>query len=302
MVRERSRPSEQRQAIAHFLLIAIGKLPLPLAQLFGAFIGWCLWLFPTRAKQTTKININKCFPTQSKAWKEHLIKQSLIQTGITMGETAPMWVQPGIKSLATIKKVEGLELFEQALKDGKGIVFVGGHFGNWELSLYWITQRVRLTGMYQPPKYAAIDKIIYKARSQFQGNLVPTNSVGVKAYMEAIRKKEVIYVLPDQEPSIKSGEFVPFFGVSALSNVLIPRLVRGQDIPVLTLSCIRLGIGKGFKIKITAADPAMADADPLVGIRALNKTLENVIMIAPEQYQWNYKRFKRRPAGEAKFY
>ncbi|HET8707535.1 MAG TPA: lysophospholipid acyltransferase family protein [Pseudomonadales bacterium] len=301
-MRVRSRPSPKRQAIARQILMLLGKLPINVAQRLGAILGWCLWLFPTRAKKTTAININKCFPDKPEAWRNNLIKNSLIQTGVTAGETAPMWLQPGDTSLALVKQVEGWDLFEAALKSGKGVVLIGGHFGSWELSLYWITKRVYLTGMYQPPKYESIDDIIYKARGQFNCNLVPTNSVGVKAYMEAIRKKEVMYVLPDQEPGVKSGEFVPFFGVPALSNSLIPRLVRGVDIPVLTFSCIRLGVGKGFKIKFTPADPNIHDKDPLVGIRALNKTLEDTIMMAPEQYQWSYKRFKRRPPGEVKFY
>jgi len=301
-VRVRSRPSARRQSLARAVLLLMGRLPFGLAQCLGALMGWCLWIFPTRTKQTSTVNVEKCFPQQSIQWKATLIKRSLIQAGVTLAETAPLWIQPGEKSLALIKQVEGLELFEAAQKRGKGVVFIGGHFGSWELSLYWLTKRTYLTGMYQPPKYESIDDIIYKARGQFNCNLVPTNSVGVKAYMEAIRNKEVMYVLPDQEPGVKSGEFVPFFAVNALSNSLIPRLVSGKDIPVLTLSCIRLGIGKGFKIKITEADPAIQDKNPLVGIRGLNKTLEDIILVAPEQYQWGYKRFKRRPPGEPKFY
>jgi KDO2-lipid IV(A) lauroyltransferase len=49
-------------------------------------------------------------------------------------------------------------------------------------------------------------------------------------------------------------------------------------------------------------DPAMYDADPVVSATALNRSIEPVIRHHAEQYQWGYKRFKKRPPGQARIY
>ncbi len=64
----------------------------------------------------------------------------------------------------------------------------------------------------------------------------------------------------------------------------------------------RLPKGKGYHLHIRQADPKISDSDPLVSATALNKTVEDYIREVPSQYQWSYKRFKKRPEGEEKFY
>jgi Kdo2-lipid IVA lauroyltransferase/acyltransferase len=64
----------------------------------------------------------------------------------------------------------------------------------------------------------------------------------------------------------------------------------------------RLPKGKGFELICLPADADISDEDPRVATSALNRSIEQCVRLAPEQYQWEYKRFRKRPEGEASFY
>jgi KDO2-lipid IV(A) lauroyltransferase len=64
----------------------------------------------------------------------------------------------------------------------------------------------------------------------------------------------------------------------------------------------RLPNGEGFSIHYLPAPDGVGAADSLVAAEALNRGIENCIRRRPDQYQWSYKRFKRRPAGAPSVY
>ncbi|MEO8010440.1 MAG: lipid A biosynthesis acyltransferase, partial [Dokdonella sp.] len=94
------------------------------------------------------------------------------------------------------------------------------------------------------------------------------------------------------------GVFAPFFGIEALTMVLVPRLAERTGAIVLFAFAERLTDGAGFRIHIVPAPEGIADADLRVACSALNRGIENCVVLAPMQYQWHYKRFSKRPAGE----
>ncbi len=106
-------------------------------------------------------------------------------------------------------------------------------------------------------------------------------------------------VLPDQVPA--GGAYAPFFGVDALTDVLISRLVQRVNPEVLCVFMKRLG-GAGFCITFRPAQHDISSKDLLTSLTALNKSIQNCVEEIREQYQWEYKRFKERPAGSAKLY
>ena len=62
----------------------------------------------------------------------------------------------------------------------------------------------------------------------------------------------------------------------------------------------RLPRGRGYRIHLLPAPEGIAD--PQTGVAALNRGVEDMIRRWPEQYWWAYRRYRRRPPGEAKFY
>jgi KDO2-lipid IV(A) lauroyltransferase len=91
--------------------------------------------------------------------------------------------------------------------------------------------------------------------------------------------------------------FASFFGQPAWTMTLINRLVRKTGATAITGACYSKGIGKGFQLVVEPVDTTIADEDPVVAANALNTAVEKVVLRAPDQYHWIYKRFKMQPDG-----
>jgi KDO2-lipid IV(A) lauroyltransferase len=115
--------------------------------------------------------------------------------------------------------------------------------------------------------------------------------------VRALRRNELVGVLPDQDPGPGSGVFAPLLGVPANTSVLVPRLVQRTGAPVLYVACERLPAGRGFHMRFTPPSPQVRDPDLELATRAMNSDLACLIRRVPEQYLWSYKRFRARPPG-----
>ena len=101
-------------------------------------------------------------------------------------------------------------------------------------------------------------------------------------------------------PEAEGGEFAPFYNVPALTMTLVHGLVTRTKCNVI------MGYGRripsGFDVVFKEPDPEIYHDDVQVSLAALNRSVENCINDCPEQYQWEYKRFKRQPSRKNKPY
>jgi KDO2-lipid IV(A) lauroyltransferase len=148
--------------------------------------------------------------------------------------------------------------------------------------------------MYSPPKMKLFEPLMRIGRSR-DGAMksVPADLRGVRATLKALRRGEAIGVLPDQVPGIGEGEWVEFFGKPAYTMTLVGRISEQTGAPVLLCCAERLPGGRGYRF---IAEPLLAPRPPESPVRALNRSLEQLIRRHPEQYLWGYNRYKV-PAG-----
>ena len=90
-----------------FLFKLLASLSLKNAQRLGRLIGSILWMGDSQSTRVTKENIELCFPTLSENEQQHLIKQSLIETGKTLAEFGLVWEWPTEKTLSLVRSVRG---------------------------------------------------------------------------------------------------------------------------------------------------------------------------------------------------
>lgn len=282
-------------------LKALGALPLPVIQTIGNITGHLLWAFNADARRVTQINIDTCFADKPKSWRKELAKKSIIQTAITACEMGAVWTKDVDIPLNKVQKVEGLKLIQDALDQGKGVVILAPHLGNWEILGNFISQKYPLTNLYQPPDHEALHKLIYAARTRSGAKLAPTNRRGVIQIVRALRKGELTGILPDQEPDRESGSaYVPFFGKDALTGTIIPKLVNDTNSIAIGGFCLRKD--NHYEIFFRPVLDGIYSDDLVKATASMNKSIENFVLECPEQYQWEYKRFKRRPTGEERLY
>ena len=277
-------------------------LPWRAVQGSGRFIGWLMWKLPNRSREVARINLSRCFPELEAAERERLLGQSLQQIGMAFTESACAWIWPADKTLRLVKEVQGLEVLEQALASGKGVVGITSHLGNWEVLNHFYCAQCKPIIFYRPPKLKAVDDLLQRQRVQLGNKVAPSTREGIISVIKEVRKGGAVGIPADPEPSEGAGVFVPFLGTKALTSKFVPGMLTGGKAVGVFLHALRLDDGSGYKVILEAAPPAMYDEDVEVAVAAMSGVIERYVRNWPSQYMWTMKRFKKRPAGEKRWY
>ncbi|MBK1852747.1 lysophospholipid acyltransferase family protein [Marinobacter sp. 1-4A] len=280
----------------------LSLLSLRWAQHIGRFLGGVVWSLGGRSVETTRKNLSACYPHLTASEREELGRQSLQETGATAMEIPLMWEWPVERCLGLIKEIEGEELLDDYKADGKGLLLLAPHLGNWELAGLFFASRYKMAALYSPPNRPEFETYIKNVRSRSGSELVATDRRGIMRLLAILRGGGVVGVLPDQTPRQEGGEFAPFFGIPAVTMTLASKLIHKTDAHPLITFAQRLPNGEGFKIVIKRADDGMISKDMSESLKALNRSVEHCIELAPAQYQWEYKRFRRTAPGETPVY
>ncbi|RAU18016.1 lauroyl acyltransferase [Nitrincola tibetensis] len=289
-------------AISFLGLMAL--LPLSWAQFLGAHLGRYFFRKGDKNKwcRFTQSNIAHCFPELSEDERNVAVQESLIETGKSVSEMGMSWLWAPKRTLKKVVKIHHEELITNALSKKKGVILIAPHLGNWEVLNLYLSNKYSFTAMYKPPKQPAMDKLIKRMRARLGSRMAPANVQGVRMVMKALRRGEMVGILPDQEPDLESGIYVPFFNSPALTMKLLPQLAAQTGASVICGFAKRLPHAQGFEIYFYEGDPEINQKDLSVAASAMNRTVENCVRQAPWQYQWEYKRFSSRPEGEADIY
>ena len=158
-----------------------------------------------------------------------------------------------------------------------------------------IIKSAALVGENESPqvKISTAESFIKKARESMGATMVSTSISGIRKLIDSLYRNNIIAIACDQVPAIKSGIHSNFFGVQALTMTLVVRLALKTKSPCHSVSYIRKKNGKGFQICFSEAIKELNILDVQEGVNHMNRQLEKCIIRAPEQYAWEYKRFKR---------
>lgn len=280
------------------LLRMVGLLSLSAAQRLGRFFGGVVWRLGVAPRKVTDLNLAMCLPELQKDERDRLSYNSLRHTGMTALEIPLMWEWPVQKCLNLVQETQGLELIDDALATGKGLILLAPHLGNWELAGLYFSSKYKMASLYSPPNMEEFEDYMIKVRSRIGAELVRGDRRGLMRLMSILKEGGVAGILPDQSPRGKTNAFAPFFGTDVKTMTLVAKLMQKTGANALVTYAERLPDAQGFRIVIDKADPDLADEDPVVAATALNKSIEDLIRRNPEQYQWEYKRLRHRPPGE----
>ncbi|GAA3900535.1 lauroyl acyltransferase [Halomonas cibimaris] len=266
----------------------------PLARLWrlARLAGALVYRFSRREREVTRRNLAVVYPALAARERRALTRRSLRHSAATMLELGHAWMAPPARVAAGIIAVHGREKLDDARRDGRGVIVLAPHFGNWEVLNFWLSSHFPFTAMYEPPKMTALDPIIRHGRQRQGAALVPTNARGVAALLKALKRHEAVGILPDQEPGWGSGVFAPFFHRDAYTATLLPRLVARTQARVVTGVARRVP-GKGFAIHFLDADVRVYSTDDVTSATGVNACVEAAIRLDPAQYQWEYKRYRK---------
>lgn len=290
-----------KDQLAPLIFKLLALLPLCILRALGSAAGSLIWLLNGRAAKVTRENIALCFPELSPAEHTRLTRQSLKETAKTAMEAGAIWRNSWEWLQGKIVAMEGDDILRAKLAEGKGVLVLAPHHGNWEVVAPYLASVANLTAMYQPLDNPKMDELVLAGRSKLNITMAPTNRKGVMMLFKALQGGTIVGVLPDQVPAAESGgQVAPFFGQPALTMTLVQGLIQRTGCAVC--SCYAERVEGGFKLVVIEADAQIYSEDPLTSVTGLNASVAACVRRAPAQYQWEYKRFRRLPEPYSKRY
>ena len=258
----------------------------------GEVTGFLLSIVPNSLKTTTRTNLKICFPEKTQMEIDILTRKSLKETSKSLFESGKSWIAYPKLDINKLVEVEGKDLILRSLEEGRGVILFTPHIGNIEILINFVANNFKSTIPYTPAKISALDSIMNSARDLMGANMVKADSGGVKSSLITLREGNLIMMASDQVPKKSNGIISSFFGVSALTVSLISTPSKKTKSPCHSVVCLRQSRGQGFRIIFSEKINQLNDLDVQDGVNLMNRELEKCIMKAPEQYAWEYKRFK----------
>ena len=272
----------------------LGLLPFRLNRALATALGGLLARLSTEAREVTRINLSLCLPDHPD--REALVRESLVESVKNTFEIARFWSKPE-DGLQRVVSEQGDGPLREAVANKEPILILAPHLGCWEVLNFWLAREFGLHAMFAPSGLPELDALVKQGREHFGTTMYPATARGVAGLVRAMRKGALTAILPDQVADRRSGRFAPFFGQPAYTGTLSCKLVKQTNARVFMAWARRLPGDEGFEIRVRPTDPDIHDEDLDHALRAMNRSIEALILEDPSQYLWSYKRFRRQPPG-----
>lgn len=280
-------------------------LPRGLARWVGARIAAAAYTGLSRLREVGLRNLELAFPERAEGEREGMLRADYRNLGWLLAEFCQM---PGytVERASEFIEYDGLEHYVAARALGKGVLVLTGHLGAWELSSFYHSLRGWPMGMViRRLDNPLVDAFVNRIRC-LHGNRVIHKDDFARGLIASMRAGETVGILMDTNMTPPQGVFVPFFGVQACTASGMARVAMKTGAAVVpgfllweeAKSKYVLHFGDALNLVHTG----VADEDVVANTALFTATIEGYIRQYPEQWLWMHRRWKTRPAGEARIY
>jgi len=190
---------------------------------------------------------------------------------------------------------------DAALARGRGAIVVTAHLGDWELLAARLVRSGRRGAVVGFRKSNDPSAAWFETMRARHGLRTIPQSAPPRAVLDVLARGEVVGLLCDLEARRLDGEFVPFFGVPALTMTAPAALARASGAALVPARCTREGARCVLRceapLEFEASRPRAAARTAV--LERLNETYERWIRAAPDQWAWHQRRWRSRPASDA---
>jgi len=271
------------------LFIVFKILGFRLGSNFGGFIGKLFGPF-FRSRKKILLNIKKALPNTEEKNLKLIIKKMWKNYGRILSEY--IFIKNFRNSkLEKFLTVEGQEILNEIKDSKEQVVFISGHFNNFELMAMQIEKSgINLAAIYRPLNNIFLNKIMEKIRKKYIcKNQIKKGRRGTRELLESFNNKNSIALMIDQRVSegIKSN----FFGQLALTTTIPAQLAKKFGCKIIPIYIERIN---GVHFKMTVSKPINYNNELTIEeiTLDLNKRLEKMILLNPSQWIWTHNRWK----------
>ncbi len=297
-----------RRPVAHALEFALFRffsgslkiLPEGVALWLGGVAGWMAGVVLRLRRRDVDLNLALAFPEQTGRWRRRVGRTCYVHLG---REAATLFRLSSLDAKAVVDRTEmvGFEALQQAVEEGRGLVLVTGHLGNWEIGgASFAARGLPIDVVAKGMANRRFERDLNRTRESL-GMRVIDMTVAHREVPRSLREGRVVALVADQNAR-DQGVFVPFFGrlASTFKGPALFALRAGA--PLFVGVCIRTpGSARNYRVTLQRVEIEPTGAvgtDVLELTRAHVGALQAAVASHPEQYFWQHKRWKTRPPEE----
>ena len=294
-------------ALARLILGVLGLLPRAVAIGLGRALGRVVYWLPGKLRRTGEINLRIAFPEKSEQERLGLLRGCFDSLGRLLGEFSQFYraTPETLRRMIEYDEV-GLAHLRAAEQNHRGVIFLTGHLGAWELlSFGWSALEYPISFLVRPLDNPRIEEMIEKVRTRFGNRAIDKKSAAREA-LRVLRAGGTLGILSDLNTQTHEGVFVPFFGRLACTTAGIATLALKTDAVVIPTVAVwdkekkRYFFHGDQPVEVTRTGDKQKDLE--VNTARFAAAIESLVRRYPDQWLWIHKRWKTRPPGEASLY
>lgn len=286
-------------------LLVLAILPRSAARGLAALVAAGLFRLSPKLRKTTEFNLRLAFPDWSVGQRADTTRKMVRNLGWMAAEFARL-PKLSPQNIADLVVVEGHDNFLRAHELGKGVLYLTGHIGAWELSSFaHALYGYPLHFMARPLDNRKLDRMVNKYRS-LSGNQPIFKNESARAMLKVLKEAGTVGILADQNTMPDEGVFVNFFGTLACTTTGLARVALHTGAAVVPGYAYWDESLKKYRLRFEPPVELTRTGDPqrdiLENTQKFTTVIEKIIRKYPDQWVWLHGRWNTRPAGEPSVY
>ena len=273
--------------LIHFVLNILKIFPYR-SRIHAGSLIFKIFISPlTGNKKRIKSNLNLVMPNLIESEKNDLVNRCLNNIGMTMFE---LFSPKEFKLAGQRAKVHGpgMDLLEIARDKSKPVIFISGHFGNYDvIRANLISKGYELGALYRPMNNPYFNATYLKNISTIGVPLFARGNSGMAEMMKFLQHGKSIALLIDQH--MANGEPLKFFGKTAFTATSAAKMALKYDAILMPFFVLRKGRTSNFDLHFEAP---IEHSNPIKMTQDFNDRLEARVKENPDQWLWTHKRWK----------
>jgi Kdo2-lipid IVA lauroyltransferase/acyltransferase len=277
--------------LVQILRFIVFFIPWKAGSKAGEALG--LLVYCLAKKETAKVhkNLDMVFGGKmNAAEKEKFVKENFKNYGIGLFEFMKATLWKPEKTASLVKEVTGFEHYENAKKQGRGVLSITAHYSNWEIIPVYIATHGMKVGVIGKRLFDdRLDRLLNASRVKAGITVFDRENIS-KTMIKELKCGLALGILVDQDTRVESV-IAPFLGHDAKTPVIPARLAKKFGFLILTLFLVRRPDGY-YKLIINKPYDLTGKESELDIARMYNNDISRIIMEDPVQWAWVHERWK----------
>ncbi len=273
----------------------LALIPTPFIPAVGNALGRFCFLLLASRRRVALAGIMESLPSLPPGSDpQRIARGCFVNLGTSFIENCKLY--QGMDRMLHQVKIEGLEHYLSAKEMGKGVIFITGHCGNWELvALTFGFRHDPFVVMVREQKNPYLTLCIEAMRTRY-GNSLIYKKTAIREMMKLFRKNGVTGMLIDQAVMPSEGYLIDFLGRPAWTTSMPVLMARKCGVALLPAFIIREGDGHRIVIHPQVEFPSddMSDESLARDTATLTRYVDDFVRSYPEQWYWVHRRWKSR--------